>query len=241
MKFIISIIYWIIIIPLIKIVMFPISLTIWFITFLFDKKLRLLQFVANIWGSLYIWLNPFLSVEVRGRENIEPGKTYVVTPNHTSLLDIPAVHSIFMHFKWISKSSLKKIPFIGWNMVLNKTIFISRTDPKSQFEMMRKCEYNLDLGNSIMIFPEGTRFRGKELGRFRDGAFLLAKKKKIDVLPLAISYSHDSVIDGFFFKHRTKIIVQVLEPIAFDEYEKTRELRDAVKNRIEETVKSTFV
>ncbi len=46
-----------------------------------------------------------------------------------------------------------------------------------------------------MIFPEGTRFRGKELGRFRDGAFLLARKKKKAVLPIAISYSHDSVSD----------------------------------------------
>jgi 1-acyl-sn-glycerol-3-phosphate acyltransferase len=240
LKFFISLFYWIIILPAIKLVLFPISLTIWIFTVLFDKNLRLVQFIANIWGASYIWLNPFLSVEVHGRDNIEPGKTYIATPNHSSLLDIPAVHSIFMHFKWISKASLKKVPFIGWNMVLNKTIFISRTDPKSQFDMMRKCEENLDIGNSIMIFPEGTRHRGKELGRFRDGAFLLAKKKKNDVLPIAISYSHDSVIKGFVFKHKTKIIVEVLKPIAFDEYKKTRELRDAVKNQIEESVNSTF-
>jgi len=241
MKFLISLFYWVIILPAIKLVIFPISLLVWLFTFPFDKNLRLLQFFANVWGSSYIWLNPFLSVEVKGKENIDPAKTYVVTPNHTSLLDIPAIHAIFMHFKWISKASLKKIPFIGWNMVLNQTIFISRTDTKSQFEMMRKCEHNLEIGNSIMIFPEGTRFRGKELGRFRDGGFLLAKKKKIDVLPIAITYSHDSVIEGLFFKHKTKIIVEVLKPVAFDQYKKTRELRDAVKSQIEETVNSTFV
>ena len=241
MNVVVSLFYWIIILPAIKLVLFPISLIVWVFTFLFDKNLRLLQFFANVWGSLYIWLNPFLSVEVRGRNNIEKGKTYVVTPNHTSLLDIPAIHSIFMHFKWIAKSSLKKIPFLGWNMVLNKTIFISRTDPKSQFDMMRKCEENLDIGNSIMIFPEGTRFRGKEIGRFRDGAFLLAKKKKIDVLPIAISYSQDSVIEGLFFKKRTKIIVDVLNPITFDANKKTRELRDTVKSLIEKSVNATFV
>jgi len=241
LKFIVSLFYWIIILPAIKLVLFPISLVVWLFTILFDEKLRLLQFFANIWGASYIWLNPFLSVEVHGRENIESGKTYVVTPNHSSLLDIPAIHSIFMHFKWISKASLKKIPFIGWNMVLNGTVFISRTDPKSQFEMMRKCEENLDIGNSIMIFPEGTRFRGKEMGRFRDGAFLLARKKKVEILPVAISYSHDSVIDGFVFKHKTKIIVEVLKPISCDAFGKTRELRDAVKSQIEKSVNSTFV
>lgn len=241
MKTIMSFFYWIIIMPIIKLVLFPISLITWIFTILFDKRLRLLQCIANVWGASYIWLNPFLSVEVHGRENIESGVTYVVTPNHTSLLDIPAVHSIFMHFKWISKASLKKIPFIGWNMVLNKTIFISRTDPKSQFEMMRKCEHNLEIGNSIMIFPEGTRFRGKELGRFRDGAFLLAKKKQKSVLPIAISYSQDTVIEGYIFKHKTKIIVEVLKPIVYDQYKKTRELRDAVKSQIEASVNSTFV
>lgn len=241
MKFIISLFYWIIIFPAIKLVMFPISLTAWIFTILFDKKLKLVHFIANIWGSLYIRLNPFLSIEIRGKENIQQDETYVVTPNHTSLLDISAIHNIFMHFKWVSKASLKKVPFIGWNMVLDKTIFISRTDPKSQLEMMRKCEDNLEIGNSIMIFPEGTRHRGKEIGEFLNGGFLLAKKKQVSVLPVAISYSHDSVAEGFVFKHKTKLIVEVLKPIAFDQYKKTRDLRDAVKARIEETVKSTFV
>ena len=126
-------------------------------------------------------------------------------------------------------------------MILNKTIFISRTNPKSQFEMMRKCEDNLDIGNSIMIFPEGTRFRGKELGRFRDGGFLLAKKKKKDILPVAISYSHDSDIDGFVFTHKTKIVVDVLKPVPFDATAKTRELRNIVRTQIENSVNSTFV
>jgi 1-acyl-sn-glycerol-3-phosphate acyltransferase len=222
-------------------VLFPISLFVWFFTVLFDKKLRLLQFFANVWGASYIWLNPFLSVEVKGKENIETGKTYIITPNHSSLLDIPAIHAIFLHFKWISKESLKYVPLIGWNMVLNKTIFISRDDPKSQLEMMRKCEHNLDIGNSIMIFPEGTRYRGKETGAFLNGAFLLSKKKQIDILPIAITYSHDSVIDGPVFLHKTKVMVEVLKAVPFDEYKKTRDLRDAVKSRIEEAVKSTFV
>lgn len=241
MKLILSFLYWVIVLPAIQFVMFIICFLVWIFTALFDKNLKLLQFFSNIWGSLYIWLNPFVSVEIRGKENLEVGKTYIITPNHTSLLDIPAVHAIFIHFKWISKESLKRVPFVGWNMVLNGTVFIKRDDPKSQLEMMRKCEHNLDIGNSIMIFPEGTRYRGKEIGEFLNGGFLLAKKKKIDVLPIAISYDHETVLEGIYFKHKTKIILEVLKPVPFDEYKKTRDLRDAVRSRIETKVKSTFV
>lgn len=216
-------------------VMFPIALFFWLLTILFDKRLRLLQFNTNVWGSLFTWLNPFISVEISGKENLDPSKAYVITPNHSSLMDIPAIHRLFFHFKWISKSSLRKIPFVGWNMVLNKTIFINRADPKSQFKMMRTCEHNLDIGNSIMIFPEGTRHTGRELGKFRDGAFLLAKKKQCDVLPIAVLDS-DKAVTGFTFKNSVTIKVQVLPPIPFDEFKKTRDLRDAVKERIETAI-----
>ncbi len=233
LRLILSLLYWVVAIPAILLVMFPISLFFWIITFLFDKRLRLVQFIANVWGSLFTWLNPFISVEISGKENIDPGKTYVITPNHTSLLDIPALHHLFIHFKWISKASLRKIPFIGWNMVLNKTIFINRTDQKSQFKMMRSCEDTLALNNSIMIFPEGTRHEGRGLGRFLDGGFLLAKKMKCDILPVALTYSESKAVQGLIFKKFLKIKVQVLKSIASDEYNKTRDLRDNVKQRIE--------
>jgi len=218
--------------------MFPVSLIIWCITVLFDKRLRWLQFIANIWGSLFIWLNPFITVEVSGRENIDPKKTYIVTANHSFLLDIPALHHLFIHFKWISKSSLRRIPFIGWNMVLNRTIFINRTDPKSQLKMMRSCEKNLAMGNSIMIFPEGTRSRGGEMGKFLDGGFLLAKKMKCDILPVALSYSKKEIVRGLIFINSLKIKVQVLKSISSEEYKKTRDLRDNVRERIESAVAS---
>jgi len=233
LHFILSLLYWIIAVPAIMLVMFPISLFVWCLTVLFDKRLRMLQFIANIWGSLYIWLNPFISVEISGKENIDPNKTYIITPNHSFLLDIPALHHLFIHFKWISKSSLRKIPFIGWNMVLNKTIFINRTDQKSQFKMMRSCEKNLALGNSIMIFPEGTRSRGQELGKFLDGGFLLAKKAKCDILPVALTYSEKKILEGITFTKFLKIKVEVLKAISSDEYKKTRDLRDNVRSRIE--------
>lgn len=233
MRLILSLLYWGLAIPAIVLILFPVSLFIWSITVLFDRRLRLLQFIANIWGSLFTWLNPFISVEISGKENIDPSKTYIITPNHTSLLDIPALHHLFIHFKWISKASLRKIPFIGWNMILNRTIFIDRTDQKSQFKMMRSCEENLSRGNSIMIFPEGTRNRGNGLGKFLDGGFLLSKKTRCDILPVALSYSEKNIIKGIIFSNFLRIKVQVLKSISSDEFKKTRDLRDNVKNRIE--------
>ncbi|MBN2656143.1 MAG: 1-acyl-sn-glycerol-3-phosphate acyltransferase [Spirochaetales bacterium] len=236
MHLILSLAYWIIAVPAIVLVMFPLSLFVWLATVLFDRRLRALQFIANIWGSLFIWLNPFVSVEIIGKGNIDPEKTYIITPNHSFLLDIPALHHLFIHFKWISKDSIRKIPFIGWNMVLNKTIFINRTDQKSQLKMMRSCEENLSIGNSIMIFPEGTRSRGLVLGKFLDGGFLLAKKMKCPILPVALTYSEHKILKGITFTSFLKIKVEVLSAISSEEFKKTRDLRDHVKMRIEEAL-----
>lgn len=233
MRIILSLLYWFIVMPAIMLIMFPISLFVWCITVLFDKRLRLLHLVSNIWGSLFTWLNPFISVEITGKENITPGKVYIITPNHTSLLDILALYHLFIHFKWISKASLRKIPIVGWNMALNKTIFIDRKDQKSQFKMMRSSEENLTLGNSIMIFPEGTRHEEQGLGEFLNGGFILAKKMKCDILPIALTYSGKDFLQGLIFKNSLKIKVQVLKSISSEEYKKTRDLRDNVKNRIE--------
>ncbi len=124
-------------------------------------------------------------VKWEGKENIENGKTYLLTSNHQSTLDIVVLYGLFKHFKWVAKDLMFKMPFVGWNMILNNYIPVSRTDPKSQFKMMKKSEDTLRSGSSIMIFPEGTRSPDGNIGRFKRGAFILAEKTDTPVIPKA--------------------------------------------------------
>ena len=110
---------------------FIIACLVWACTVLFDPKLKALHLFSCFWASVYLWVMPFLSVTVSGREKIEPGRTYIVVSNHQSQLDILVAFRLFFHFKWLSKAEVFKIPFIGWNMVLNRYIKLKRGNKKS--------------------------------------------------------------------------------------------------------------
>jgi 1-acyl-sn-glycerol-3-phosphate acyltransferase len=69
---------------------------------------------------------PAWSVQVLDRHKIRKNVTYMVVSNHQSQLDILVAFRLFFHFKWVSKAQIFKLPFIGWNMVLNEYIKIER-------------------------------------------------------------------------------------------------------------------
>ena len=61
---------------------------------------------------------------IRGREKIAPDRAVVFVANHLSLVDILVIFRLFTHFKWVSKSENFRVPFIGWNMSLNRYIMM---------------------------------------------------------------------------------------------------------------------
>src|SRR4029079_1418346 len=140
-----------------SILLFPVAVLIWATTVLFDKRLVLLHRFTCFWASLYSWFNPVWRVRVEGREKIDPNTAYVMVANHQSLLDILVLFRLFTHFKWVSKIENFRVPCIGWNMSLNRYIKLRRGDKESIDAMMTAAQQALAEGNSIMMFPEGTR------------------------------------------------------------------------------------
>ena len=199
-------------------VMFPIALMIWLMTARFDKQLQLLHQFTCLWASLYLWLYPLWSVEIINREKIDPNKTYVIVSNHRSLVDILVAFTLFTHFKWVSRSELFKLPLIGWNMRLNRYARLKRGGKGNRSnikKMYRACEKHLKRGSSIFLFPEGTRSETTEIGPFREGAFVLAKRRNVPVLPLVISGSERTMENGRLnFLSRARISITVLDEIS---------------------------
>src|SRR5882762_11925636 len=111
--------------------LFPIAVVIWAATVLFDRRLVVLHRFTCFWASLYSWLNPAWRVHTEGREKIRPGATYVMVANHQSFLDILVLFRLFVHFKWVSKIEMFRIPLIGWNMALNRYVRLRRGDATS--------------------------------------------------------------------------------------------------------------
>jgi 1-acyl-sn-glycerol-3-phosphate acyltransferase len=197
-----------------SVVMFPIAFAIWLVTAPFDPRLRLLHLFTCVWGSLYTWFNPAWPVELIGREKIRPDVTYVMVANHQSLLDILVLFRVFAHFKWVSKVENFRIPFIGWNMSLNRYIQLKRGDRASVIRMMQECRKTLSGGNSIMMFPEGTRSPDGRLRAFKTGAFELAKSAGAPLLPILVEGTADALPKrGFVLQGRHRIRITILDEV----------------------------
>jgi 1-acyl-sn-glycerol-3-phosphate acyltransferase len=210
-----SVLFWIFI-TLSSVAMFPVALLCWALTLPFDRRKVILHRLTCFWASLYTWLNPAWRVKVVGREKIDPNETYVMVANHQSLLDIFVLFRLFRHFKWVSKVENFRIPCIGWNMHLNNYIQLKRGDRSSIAVMLRTCRENLAAGNSIMMFPEGTRSLTGKLRGFKTGAFDLAKDAKRPLLPIVVHGTASALPKrGVVLQGRHRITIEVLDPITY--------------------------
>lgn len=196
--------------------LFLIALVLRIVTYPFDRQLKLLHLFTCFWASLYTWMVPAWKIKIEGRKHVRKGIPYVMVANHQSHLDVLVLFRLFCHFKWVSKIEIFRVPLIGWNMVLNRYVKLKRGDSESVQQMMEMCERHLDSGSSILIFPEGTRSPDGEIKKFKLGAFQLALKKKVPLLPIVISGTHRALpkykIDYTGF-HR--IYVKVFEEIPY--------------------------
>ncbi len=176
-----------VIVALTSIPLYLIALTIRLVNYPFDRRLRFLHLFTCFWASLYSWMLPAWKVRIEGRENVRKNVAYMVVSNHQSQLDILIAFRLFFHFKWVSKIEMFRFPLIGWNMVLNRYVKLKRGDRESIAQMLKECEVHLDEGSTIFMFPEGTRSPDGEIKAFKLGAFQLAHKKKVPILPIVIS------------------------------------------------------
>lgn len=230
-----SFLFWIFVVAS-SIVIFLGASVLWVLTFPFDRRLWLQHRYSCFWASLYLWINPFWPMRIEGRDKIDPSKVYIAVSNHQSMLDILVIHSLFFHFKWVSKKENLYIPFVGWNMILNRYVVIDRASRKSFLRMMRDCRRHIRKGSSIMIFPEGTRSVDGKIRAFKEGAFRLAHQMKCPVLPIVLDGTGESLPKkGFVIRKKTPIKIRVLDPIMPSGFEDDgpRELGDRVREMME--------
>lgn len=218
-----------------SILLFPVALTLRVFTAPFDRQLRILHQFTSLWGSLYTWCNPLWSVRIHGMELIDRSEAYVMVCNHQSLLDILILFRLRVHYKWVSKGENFRIPFIGWNMTLNRYIRIERGKLRGNLQMMRDAEQALREGNSIMIFPEGTRSADGAVGPFKDGAFELAQRTGRPILPLVVDGTARALPKrGFVLRGTSAMTIRILPPISVAEI--ARDGAAATRERVRQMI-----
>jgi len=199
--------------------LFPIALLLWITTVPFDRRRYVLHLFTCIWADLIIRINPYWKVQVEGRDKIDPSRIYVMVSNHQSGLDILVLFKLYRHFKWVAKKELFIIPFIGWNMILNGYISIERGRGRSKLQMMDKAAGSIRAGNSVIMFPEGTRSPNGHLQLYKTGAFRLALETHTPILPVVIKGTHLAVKKGrFLIQKNDHIKLVILDPIAYESF-----------------------
>jgi 1-acyl-sn-glycerol-3-phosphate acyltransferase len=139
-----------------------------------------------IWARLIAYLTPIF-VRVVGRENIEKKQSYVIVCNHQSHYDVIVLYGwLGVDFRWVIKSELRKVPGLGIGCEKIGHIFIDRSNTKAALAAINAARNQIVDGTSVIFFPEGSRSRNNELGRFKKGAFKMAFDIKIPVLPITI-------------------------------------------------------
>ena len=123
-----------------------------------NTRLRAVYAFNRIWMKTWGYLTGFI-FEVNGHDRIEREEVYVIMANHVNILDIFTMASHIQHpFMPLAKKEVYRIPILGQLVALN-AIPVDRSSPESRAESMKNMIRKMELGTSILIFPEGTRNR----------------------------------------------------------------------------------
>jgi 1-acyl-sn-glycerol-3-phosphate acyltransferase len=179
-------------------------------------------------------VNPAWKLTLSGAMSPER-KPYVVVSNHQSMADIPLISHVPWEMKWVGKVELFRLPLMGWMMRLAQDIPVDRSDRRSGARMMLRVLKTLENNCAVIFFPEGTRSPDGRIGKFNDGAFQLAIKARVPVLPLAIEGSGRCLPKkSWKFGPPATIRLHALEPVPTEGLtaEDAPALRDRVRGLI---------
>ena len=142
---------------------------------------------ARTWARLNALFIP-MRVSVRGRENVDPQRSYVIVSNHQSHIDVLALYGwLEIDFKWVMKAELRRVPGLGVGCEKLGHIFIDRSNRQAALASINAAKDRLVAGTSVLFFAEGTRSRDGRLGRFKKGAFRFAVDTGLPILPVTVS------------------------------------------------------
>ena len=192
--------------------------------------------VFRFGARLLVALNPYWSVRVEGRIPTRDAHPFVAVSNHESLADIILIGTLPWDMKWLSKSSIFRVPFLGLMMRMAGDVGVQRGEVASRAAAFTALKSWLERGASVMLFPEGTRSRTHEMLPFKNGAFRLAIETGLPILPLAVHGTRTAIRKGSMLFGNARVVVRILEPVSTDglEPDDLDDLRARVRRQIDE-------
>lgn len=159
-----------------------------------------------------------IKIEIKGRENLPENEVVVYMANHQSDLDWPVIFmAVPGQYLFLAKKELFDVPIFGTYMRIQKYIPIDRDKIRKSFNTYDDVVKLIKEGNSVVIYPEGTRSYNEELQRFKSFSFAFLREARVRVVPIAIDGSINIQKKGSKLISPGKVKVTILPPISFDD------------------------
>ncbi len=180
-----------------------------------------------------------IRVRYLGLENRDRQLPCVFIANHQSMVDIWALLPVLPRgTRFVAKESLFHIPVLGWAIGAAGFIPIDRSNINKAMKSLEKAVSRIRAGNSVILFPEGTRSKDGLLRSFKKGAFHLALKARVPIVPVTIQGSFQRLKPDSLRITPGVVVMQFGEPLDTVSYTENsvNELKDELHRRIESTL-----
>ncbi len=188
----------------------------------FKKILRVI-----VKSAIYVYCKIVYRAEIIGKENIPANEPLIFCGNHRNYLDPPLmVATVGRHIRFMAKEELRKNPFFAFLGVVFDGIYVKR-DSKD-VSALKTTLKALKNGESIALFPEGTR-NGIEKGeKVKDGAAFFALRTGTRIIPVGISGG---------LKKFEKVKIVYGKPIDLSKYNEMYKNKSTEKQALDEASK----
>lgn len=173
----------------------------------------------------------FMPFRVRGREHL-PAQPCIVTCNHASYLDgILLTAALPTHFTFLVQHGASEWPYVGLIIRRMGVSFVNRGSARAAAQVTRNLVERVRGGEALAIFPEGTFRRAPELLPFQTGAFLIASRAGVPVVPTVLRGSRRIFGEGQKLLRWHPIEIEFFPPLAPDTHSRdaAHALRDAAR------------
>ena len=142
--------------------------------------------LSRLWARIILW-SAFVRVKVEGVARVPADGPVVFMSNHESWLDIPVLLlAVPGQVRFLAKSSLFSIPFLGWAMRAMGFIPVDRENRRTAIKSFETAAARIRAGRSVLLFPEETRTPDGRLLEFQRGGFLIALKAGLPIVPVGL-------------------------------------------------------
>ena len=144
---------------------------------------------SRVWARVVLFLGG-IRIQVSGLEKLDLSRNSIYVANHASFFDIPSiVAGIPDQIRIVYKKELERIPVFGWGLKWGSYIGIDRRSGADALKSLEEAAEKIRKGASVLLYAEGTRTLDGKLQPFKRGAFHLAVKAGVPVVPLTINGS----------------------------------------------------